>query len=290
MGPSANYKKKLKTAEEIAAEEEFNRRLIEADNQLKGITADPSAPLNTTPVPPVETPEENIRRATTGTFGGFEYPREAPKVEIPSDSPFNRILGGAPMEPPRDVKSLPVKEVQVEEPPMAPMQGPSRPVTTDPTVTNAVTPAAPATAQKLGPISGLFEKLGADSEEKRSALGTSLIKMGASMMSPNGMNFWGSLGQGLTDATTGYDAAMKQQKTPLRNKWFSTEPSVQRRKRQQLKRLIERSRPSMRQQMVNLYQWLTSSVWRHCLPIAVVTAKHKTSRLRHVFGRSIFKG
>ncbi|OCJ61197.1 hypothetical protein A6U96_13990 [Agrobacterium tumefaciens] len=31
------------------------------------------------------------------------------------------------------------------------------------------------------------------------------------MMSPNGLNFWGSLGQGLADATTGYDDVIKQQ-------------------------------------------------------------------------------
>ncbi|QTG15714.1 hypothetical protein G6M86_20950 [Agrobacterium tumefaciens] len=224
MGPSANYKKKIKTAEEIAAEEEFNRRLIEADNQLKGITADPNAPLNATPIQPRETPEDLIRQATLkGNIGGFEYPIEAPKVDIDPNSPFSKILGNQapPMEDPRVVETRNVAEG--DERPMAPTQGPMRPSVVDPTTTSAVpnTAPAPATApveeSKLGPISGIFAKLGADTDDKRSALGTSLIKMGASMMQPNGMNFMGSLGQGLADATTSYDETIKQQRDALKD-------------------------------------------------------------------------
>ncbi|NTF34249.1 hypothetical protein [Rhizobium skierniewicense] len=162
-------------------------------------------------------------------FGG---PMLSVGAELNPESVFARALTGGPnpksgmvngslptMEEPREVKERTVV-------------GPTMAANVDPQTTSAVNPESvfppapsaptePVTKEQGSAMSGFWSKLGADTDEKRQALGSSLMKAGAAMMGHSSYdgNFWEALGAGVTAGTEGYDATIQQQqKDQITNK------------------------------------------------------------------------
>lgn len=152
--------------------------------------------------------------------GGYGAPILSLPEKIPEDSPFYRVVVGGPrQEPSMPSRTIEDRPVAAYEPPVDPVQ-------------TAAVPAAPsrepilpapteATPEQEGLLSGLFRKLGADTPEARSALGSSLIRAGGAMMaaSSEGMDTWGALGKGMVAGADGYDGAIKEQQVVAANKF-----------------------------------------------------------------------
>lgn len=176
------------------------------------------------------------QRASTIASAASGKPFGGPMLSVGADldpnSVFARALTGTPnpksgmvngslprMEEPREVKERTVV-------------GPTMIAPVDPQTTSAVNPESvfppapsaptePVTKEQGKAMGGFWAKLGADTDEKRQALGSSLMKAGAAMMGHSSYdgNFWEALGAGVTAGTEGYDATIQQQqKDQITNK------------------------------------------------------------------------
>ncbi len=136
--------------------------------------------------------------------------------EIDPASPIASVLIGPQVDPnhvpelpaPRDVRSVPAMGY-VEEDPIDPVQTASVSPPDVRTAPPSVSATQDAEPEEKGWLNRIWGGLGADTDEKRQKLGSSLMRAGAAMMghrSDNG-DVWSALGAGMTAGVEGYDEA-----------------------------------------------------------------------------------
>lgn len=159
-------------------------------------------------------PASNVGRVPTD---GMPLWSSAFEDEIAPTSPIANVLLGPQVEPnrvpelpaPRDVRTVAVTPVIEEEPTVDPVQTASIAPQEAPTAPGAVSNSTTAPEEEQGFMSRLWGGLGADTDEKRQKLGSSLMRAGAAMLghTSNNGDVWSALGAGMTAGVDGYDQA-----------------------------------------------------------------------------------
>lgn len=216
MGPSRNNTTNipLTWAEYQKKREEERLRLAELEAQRN----DPASNVGRVPTDGMTIDSaSNVGRVPTDDGSQGLWAGAFPDEEINPNSPLANVLIGPQVDlnhvpelpAPRDVRSIPAVAVVEGEPRVDPVQTALVAPPEAPEMQPSVSAAPDAEPEEQGFLHRLWGGLGADTDEKRQKLGSSLMRAGAAMMghTSNNGDVWSALGAGMTAGVEGYDQA-----------------------------------------------------------------------------------